>query len=176
MKGVVHFYSETGTEGGYWAFQDEAYIGLENPEERCEECGIMRSYFERTKEEKSTLMATHTRPLSSALEEEEWKTPEECEKGNHIWVPLFPNGMWSYEGLHVLGDRDRLTIFSKENPEEVVWSGEIALVQHELFTEDARGMWIHADQAGIERETWSQWFFAENPAELIQAPKASESS
>ena len=26
IKGVLYFYSETGTEGGYWAFQDEEFI------------------------------------------------------------------------------------------------------------------------------------------------------
>jgi hypothetical protein len=26
LKGFVHFFSETGTEGGYWAFQDESHI------------------------------------------------------------------------------------------------------------------------------------------------------
>lgn len=26
MKGVLFFHSETGTEGGYWAFQDSDYI------------------------------------------------------------------------------------------------------------------------------------------------------
>lgn len=26
LKGVLHFHSETGTEGGYWAFQDERFI------------------------------------------------------------------------------------------------------------------------------------------------------
>ena len=28
LRGVLEFYSETGTEGGYWAFQDEKFIGL----------------------------------------------------------------------------------------------------------------------------------------------------
>lgn len=26
LKGVLHLWSETGTEGGYWAFQDERFI------------------------------------------------------------------------------------------------------------------------------------------------------
>lgn len=26
MRGICHFHSETGTEGGYWAFQDERHI------------------------------------------------------------------------------------------------------------------------------------------------------
>lgn len=31
LKGRLTFYSETGTEGGYWAFQDENYISLIPP-------------------------------------------------------------------------------------------------------------------------------------------------
>ena len=31
LKGRLTFYSETGTEGGYWAFQDENYISLNSP-------------------------------------------------------------------------------------------------------------------------------------------------
>ena len=31
IKGRLTFYSETGTEGGYWAFQDENYISLVSP-------------------------------------------------------------------------------------------------------------------------------------------------
>jgi len=30
LEGKLHLYSETGTEGGYWAFQDFQYITLED--------------------------------------------------------------------------------------------------------------------------------------------------
>ena len=108
LKGVCHLHSETGKEGGYWAFQDSRHISAD---------------------------------------------------GRH----------WSYNGLHVLKDGDRLTIFDKENPKQIVWSGEISLIQHPLFSQHAFGMWIHADQKGIEREKWATWFFKEYPAELTVA-------
>lgn len=104
LKGVCYFYSETGTEGGYWAFQDNKYIS--------------------------------------------------------------PQG-WSYKGLHILKNGDQLTIFSPDNPTQVVWSGTISLYQLPLFTEDAFGLWIHADQEGVARKIWSTYFFKEYPAELI---------
>ncbi len=104
LKGVCHFFSETGTEGGYWAFQDNAYI-----------------------------------------------TPEG----------------WSREGLHILEDGDRLTIFSPDNPTQVVWRGIISLRKYPLFTEDVFGIWIHADQENIDREVWATYFFKEYPAELV---------
>ena len=98
MKGFCIFHSESGTEGGYWAFQDEKFI--------------------------------------------------------------------SYEGLHILEDGNILIIYSKDNPETVVWSGIIALKQYEAFTQGASGMRIHADQNGINREEWAKFFFQEFPAEL----------
>ena len=111
FKGVLHLFSETGTEGGYWALQDERFIT----------------------------------------------------KGEGV-----PFGeQWSYDGLHILEDGDNLKIYSKEKPEAAVWEGEISLQQLPLFTEHAGGLWIHADQNGIDRETWAGYFFNGHQAKLI---------
>lgn len=32
LKGILIFHSETGTEGGYWAFQDESFISKKTPD------------------------------------------------------------------------------------------------------------------------------------------------
>jgi len=114
MRGVCTFHSETGTEGGYWAFQDEQFI--EPP----------------TKD--------------------------------------MPSGRWSYDGLHLLEDGDQLTIYSKGSPRLVEWSGIIQLHQYPLFSEDASGMWIHADQVGVNRDWWAKFFFEDYAAEYT--PKA----
>jgi len=109
LRGICHFHSETGTEGGYWAFQDSQFI----------------------------------------------------------------NGKyWSYGGLHILRDGDRLTIYSPDQPDQIVWSGIIALQRHPLFTEHVHGgWWIHADQIGQDRETWAKYFFEEYPAELTSTDR-----
>lgn len=73
---------------------------------------------------------------------------------------------WSYGGFHILQNRDHLTIYHPDNNKEV-WSGVINLKQHNLFTEDASGMWIHADQIGIKRDVWAEYFFKGYPAKLI---------
>lgn len=104
LKGVCEFYSETGTEGGYWAFHDNAYIT--------------------------------------------------------------PRG-WSYDGLHILKDGDGLTIFSHDDPTKIVWQGIISLRKYPPFTESVFGLWIHADQDGVDRETWATYFLKEYPAELV---------
>ncbi len=114
IRGVLFLWSETGTEGGHWALQDERKI---------------------TK----TGLAP---PMHEA---------------------------WSYDGLHPLKDGDRLKIFDKDDPTKVVWQGVIKLKQHPLFTEHANGLWIHTDQEGVDRATWSKWFFGGHTAELIPA-------
>lgn len=73
--------------------------------------------------------------------------------------------------MHILEDGERLTIYDKLKPKKVVWDGEIALQPYGLFTQDAFGMWIHADQVGIERTTWARWFFEHYPARLVTQAK-----
>ena len=114
LEGICFFWSETGTEGGYWAFQDKKHIHLPD-------------------------------------------------KTNHLLK-------WDYAGLWVLKDKDNLTIYEKSGANQIIWKGEIKLRQHPMFTESANGMWIHADQEGVDRKTWSQWFFNEYPAQFISGP------
>lgn len=72
-----------------------------------------------------------------------------------------------YQGLHCLGNGDRLTIFELKDPSRILWRGVIRLKQHPLFTETVFGMWIHADMKGWNREEWAKLFLEEYPAELI---------
>lgn len=109
LEGILHFYSETGTEGGHWAFQDAQHIK---------------------------------------------KKPGYEEQ-------------WSYEGLHILRDGDYLIIYHPQKKDQEIWSGVIALERYDLFSQDASGMWIHADQKGIAREVWAKYFFEEYPAKLL---------
>jgi hypothetical protein len=128
-QGVTFFHSETGTEGGHWAFQDAKF--------------------------------THT--------------PEDLVNGKCPWGGNYcpakednrPNPQhWSYEGLHVLKTGDRLKIYDVDDKQTLLWEGEINLDKHPLFTEDASGMWIHADQVGMDRDEWAALFFKEHPAVL----------
>ena len=108
IRGTLHLYSETGTEGGYWAIQDERFI---------------------TTREDGT---------------------------EH----------WSYDGLHPLRDGDYLKIIDPNG--ETYWEGRINLVQHEAFTQEVYGLWIHADQSGLDRKWWATPFFKEWKGELIR--------
>lgn len=127
-QGVTFFHSETGTEGGHWAFQDAKFM----------------------------------------------HTADDLVNGNCPWGGRYcpakenrPNPQhWDYEGLHVLKTGDHLKIYDPVDKQKLVWEGEINLDKHPLFTEDASGMWIHADQHGMDRDEWAALFFEEHPAVL----------
>ncbi|MEX2145176.1 MAG: hypothetical protein WD712_02255 [Candidatus Spechtbacterales bacterium] len=166
LIGVLHFFSETGSEGGYWAFQDNQFI-TENTTIFC--CSKCFAYWDKSADSDSPLTVTHAYPLEIVIEmEEKGTTYEDCPPDEHIWEPVSPD-IWSYEGLHVLENDDTLIIYDKQNPDDIVWQGDISLREYDLFTEHAFGMWIHADQRGVDRETWAMWFFEEYPAKLMKA-------
>lgn len=150
IEGICAFHSETGTEGGYWAFQDSRCIEKNVGYGWCKKCGKwLRN------------QTTDTDIVGDI--------PGGCKDGAHEEEI---GDSWSYEGLYILKDGDRLTIYSKDDPNEIVWSGTIKLRKYPPFTEDAFGMWIHADQEGVDRKIWAKWFFEEYPAALITIKKS----
>jgi len=162
IRGVLHLWSETGTEGGHWALQDEHFITPNTTRFSCRKCG---AYWDKA-----------DRPSGPVADEhvgDQWGTNSRgepfCAPGTHDFELICPED-WSYEGLHVLKDGDRLTVYAKDDPSAVVWSGTIRLKQHRLFSKHANGMWIHADQKGVSRKQWAKWFFKGYPAELRPAP------
>ena len=190
LNGICHFFSETGSEGGYWAFQDERFMNIRSDVEDCKGCnrigyvpegqsGGGRAHDSRTDLEQQQKWILDWEAEREEMERQSaemikqfgfsfsFKRP--CEPGAHDWKVMHPEGTWSYEGLHLLEDGDQLTILSKEKnvaDRRTVWSGTIELQQYPLFTEDAKGLWIHADQKGVSRDRWSQWFFDQFPARL----------
>lgn len=166
MKGVCTFYSETGTEGGYWAFIDSKFMHIPDDTLICAKCHYYKDYIEGNTKGAAIVVASST-PLSEALKSGERKP---CPDGEHKWKKAYPRGRMSYEGLHILEDTDVLIIFSKERNKKksVVWAGEIKLKQLGLFTDSAFGMWIHADQEGVERDIWARYFLDEHPALLVK--------
>lgn len=168
LKGVCCFHSETGTEGGFWAFQDERFINFTN--HHAFVCAKCHRYWDKSRNENEPV------PISADDAEKndelkKWRE-KQCAPGTHEWQLAFPNGQWSYEGMHILKDGDSLKIFSKTNPQEIAWQGIISLIHFRPFKEDAFGYWIHADQIGVERETWATYFLEEWPAELIPSSES----
>lgn len=228
MKGSLMFWTETGTEGGYWAFQDEQFTTHEPPEfgvfartkvwdaKQPERGGVMgdvevckggvwlplpdliqqdpdyvlSSLFRGEKrgdrDADARLMEKYA--FSITYKDDDFGTPrtepnrpygvskDEISRGTVQWDDGSSEQRQSdsllvekssYEGLHVLKDGDVLTIFEKDG-EKVHWQGTISLIDCGLFKEDAFGMWIHADQDGVEREEWARPFMEEWPAVLLQ--------
>lgn len=170
LEGILLLHSETGTEGGYWAFQDSHHIQKNTPKGYCKKCGIYM------KEQSGLLKVERVIVLDEKVLRElgitgEVKEKSSCANNEHEEEI---GEFWGYEGLHILQNGDHLTIYHPESNQEV-WSGVINLKQYDLFTEHASGMWIHADQIGIEREVWAEYFFNEYPARLISTKISTKS-
>jgi len=151
MEGVLEFFSETGTEGGYWAFQDKKFITPNTTLFTCKKCHLIWDKESYSDDYLTKASADNIKFCAPDKHEFELTCPE----------------LHSYEGLHVLEDGDHLTIYSKENHEEMLWSGEISLKKHPLFTQHVFGLWIHADQEDMDREIWANYFLNHHPAKLI---------
>jgi len=176
LRGVLHLFSESGTEGGFWAFQDERFIQPNTKNFRCIACGLFwdKERFPDGPPSTDKIPETSVRvevfPLGKAMG---CGTPQKCLQGKHVFE-LTSEELWSYEGLHVLQNGDKLTIFSKEDASRIAWSGEIRLVEFPVFTEDVHGFWIHADQVGVDRCTWASRFLEGYAAELIPCQAVEE--
>ena len=153
LEGILFLFSETGTEGGHWAFQDSRFITPNTTRYSCNKCHL---YWDK----RNGPFAQNVSEKSSHAD-----LPDYCSPDAHQFE-LVSGENWSYEGLNILKNGDQLTIYHPDNNSEV-WSGVIALKQHPLFTEHASGFWIHADQIGIDRNTWAEYFFKGYSARLI---------
>lgn len=256
FSGVLTFHSETGTEGGYWAFHDRNYISKSMPRHGISEgrtvwdsenpnrkgitkkgAEVLRNgqwdplpdpilddpdYYEsslfrgerrgdreadkRLAEKYGFTIKYAADRLDERYGEDNWELEDPSTAvlsdgtrvsygGTPITEPTRPYGLgeltrvtveWEdgkveqrlsdsllvetrdYEGLHILRDGDYLKIYDRENSEEIIWEGEIDLIEFPVFSEHVFGLWIHAEQKGIDREEWAEWFFEKYPAELIK--------
>jgi hypothetical protein len=159
LQGICHFFSETGTEGGIWAFQDSRYIQKNVAHGWCKKCGKVL-----VPQSGPLQLVRVVQITKGTFFDGKFVEPQDCPDNAH--EEDFGES-WSYEGLHCLENGDSLTIYSKDNPNWIHWSGTIKLKNHPLFTEHASGLWIHADQTGMEREVWAKWFFEGFPATLV---------
>ncbi len=167
IKGLCYFYSETGTEGGFWAFQDSAYIQHNVGYGYCKKCGKWLC------KQEGPIHIERVELIDAAYIEELRRTGKvpkrpECPDGIHEEEV---GDSFSYEGLHVLENGDELAIFDKNKPMCVVWHGIIDQVLLPLFTQTTSdGLWIHYDQRNVARRQWEIWFLDQYPAELVKAP------
>tara|TARA_B110000093_G_scaffold174343_1_gene207488 strand:+ start:61 stop:915 length:855 start_codon:yes stop_codon:yes gene_type:complete len=261
LEGKLCFYSETGTEGGYWAFQESKYINLRQPSfgvsneqtvydiENNSRKGIASKSEVLLNDKWLPLPDPLTQDpdyLESSLYKGEEQGDLKADKrlmdkyqfrikyaeerldetyGNGNWkiegnlsnvilkdgsklhfgdsptsVPDRPYGIpqnaitrvtikwndgaieenrksdtllveqWDYNGLHILENQDILKIKDPENS-NLIWENKIDLKKFGVFQEHAKGAWIHAEQKGIDREKWAEYFFNKYPATLKKKEK-----
>jgi len=261
LEGRLCFYSETGTEGGYWAFQESKYINLIVPtfgvsneqkvydtqnksrqgvasnsevllnedwltlpdpitkdpdyqisslykgEEQCDlsaDKRLMDKYQFRIKYAEERLNENYGKgnwKIEGSLSNVILKDGSKLHFGDSPSTePNRPYGIpqnsitrvtvnwndgiieenrksdtllveqWDYNGLHILENQDKLRIKDLINS-SWIWEGLIDLKQFGVFQEHAKGAWIHAEQKGIDRETWADYFFDNYPATLNKNEK-----
>ena len=182
LRGFLRFYRETGTEGGYWAFQDSRFIKINATIFTCSKC---YKYWDKGKHPDGPpdigterIMVSQVIPLDKFINDmnnESFKAPPLCPSNKHDFQ-LMDQEFELFEGHHILKDGDWLTIYSKDQPQIIVWSDIIKLRHYPSFTESAFNMWIHSDQEKVDRETWAGWFLEGYPATLVPYQKINASN
>lgn len=160
LEGKLFLFSETGTEGGHWAFQDSQYISWEIATYGLRDGLEVRDVHKNRIGKISDCEILPGKALTRATIAWSDGTIESKRQSDTLLIE-----QWNYKGLHILKNGNYLTIL---HPTErtTVWDGIIDLKPNKIFTEHANGMWIHADQNGISREEWSEFFFKSYPALL----------
>lgn len=153
--GFLIVYVETGTEGGFWAFQDKSFCRENSTQFACKKCHVFLDK-ERDSEEEF-LKRTQSKPEMMTCEHD---------------FELTSLMLCSYEGLHVLGSGDYLRIFSKEDSATVLWEGTVKLdVSSDTLVCDVAGnptgYSMHSEPIDIDKKLWREWFYKEHLAELI---------
>jgi hypothetical protein len=153
-KGVLVFHSETGTEGGYWAFMDEKFMNIPSEAMTCIDCGL---YW-------TPGMSKKVRCPDDKFYR---KVDELCtQRGSHNFELTYPDGSWSYDGLHTLKSGDHITVYEKDDPTKVLWDGTIDLTEFTVFENSISGLWIHNYQKNVDQDFWMNMFLYEHPVEV----------
>jgi hypothetical protein len=142
VKGVLEFFSETGTEGGYYQFMDTS------PE-------FAHSYEQPCWDSNDSMCPTRMTYTSGG--------PEYVGKRISDWH-------YRYEGLRSLKNGDHLKIWSKDKT-EVVWEGEVELRRVDSWGPDGgtAGLRVHQKAVNMDEKKWLRWFVESLPAELTAA-------
>lgn len=139
ISGLLVLSFEQGSEGrGCWSFQDERYIRKNIGRGYCRKC---RKDLRPQKDQPHPEQL----PLTGVL----YCLPDEHEEeiGDQL----------DYKGLYSLEDGDHLTVYDKENPSEIVWSGTVKIGIN----------YVTSTQEDVEQERWTEWFAKNYPAALI---------
>jgi len=193
----LHFFSETGTEGGWFAAQDYEHITpapAEASDRSCKRCGVFWADYKTSvrpharpftfRDNKGELKSATTLPKNTRL----GKHPDdiyyiqrnrhimECLEKGHDWQDYGPHEEWSYEGLIMLGSGDKLEILDDEDniTKTVVCKFISNGDQYAPGAKNAMGMVIHGyiDPEVMDEDEWNTMFLMEKTdAYLTKAEK-----
>lgn len=168
FRGVCNFWFETGTEGAYWSFQDERSMGKRSDHlVKCVYCGL---YWDKKRAPDAPPAPLDLRKIKKGDRcylVNSVTRQRACKK--HEWVLMYPNGSWSYDGLHILRDGDLLTIFDHDDRSPILWSGTILFDPPYVGGAHLR-LSVKCFQSNIDHEQWKTWFTDEYPAALTLGP------
>jgi hypothetical protein len=164
IYGVLDFYSETGTEGGYWAFQDERFITPNRTQFSCKICYL---FWDKARSPKSPPSENRIGYALRHMKIGLLRKILRCWGRGHKFEKTTET-LWSFNGFHILESGNELTIYGEKERVNVLWSGTINLKDLGIFKENAFGYWIHNEQIGVPRETWASWFMNQKPAMLVK--------
>lgn len=174
--GKLHLYSETGTEGGYYAMQNSEKIHYSKPEWGIfkgrtvyDPDDVFRSgkVISSCKRDGSTF--NESRPGDVSYLDIEWcdLLQESGRRSDTVFVET-----WDYEGRVVLKNKDRLTICQSGIGSLALWSGVVELEEQDPYAEASYapfGLAVHhrpLTLGGITEDEWTECFFKKNWAIL----------
>lgn len=154
LTGTLQFHSETGTEGGYWAFQDGRGV----------------HYAEDLVDDKCPWGEDYPMQLDGETE-----ITYACPANPRYWrgsdCPPERMAHATYYGLVMLDSGDHLTVYDKNDMTHVIFDGPVRLEQQDPYaptSDSAGGLAIHSTPVGQDTDAWAEMFFNEHPAVLVK--------
>jgi hypothetical protein len=187
ITGPLHLFSETGTEGGSWAIQNDEFITPPPAEPTVKICATCRTIWDTvsTPEEPQPNFMYYdadtggytfspdpieNNEIKHSAEEDssfdaKWNRAHndlsiKCYQHGHMWEWQEPHESWSYEGLVELKNGDKLEIFDPLNKDEVIDTIEVKLIdQDDQYAEDAKDArgWVIHSYPDPETIDFEQW-------------------
>ena len=178
-QGKLHFYSETGTEGGHYALQDSRYIQHVAPEwgvfggqtvydpKDVSRSGKVKASY---REDGSEFTSSKPGEVSYLTVDWEDNNQDKARPSDTICVE-----QWDYDGLILLREDDRLTIFERGIGSVALWSGVVKLEPQDPYAPESYApgsMACHSrpyDLGSVGADAWSAWFFERRWATVVRS-------
>jgi len=176
--GKLDFFSETGTEGGYYCLQRGEYIEytpsphgvftnqmVYDPENIFREGRVLSAYNKDG--------SRFSRGESGAVSylDIEWcdENRDIARASDSVLVE-----QWGYEGSYKIQNKDSITIYSKGIGSAVLWEGVVLLEPQDSYSENsysAKGMGVHHEPVMLDckedKDSWTQFFFEKKWAQVV---------